>query len=106
MSPLHDRLHVAFRPNYIYMYKAFTTPSFRGRQLYGAGITKAFQVLIPEGGYKGLVSYVEVDNQPSLKALRRIGFKRVGTSLALGIRRHYIFYSSSGCRGISRVEVC
>jgi hypothetical protein len=104
-TPLQDGLVVTFHRDYIYMYKAFTAPAFRGRRLYGIGVTRAFQALIREGSHKGLVSYIQVHNQPSLKALRRIGCKPIGTVVAIGMRRPYLSYSSAGCRAISRVEV-
>ena len=80
-TPLQDGLVATFHPDYIYMYKAFTVPAFRGRRLCGIGVTQAFQALMREGTHKGLVCYIEVHNQPSLKALRRIGFKLVGTGI-------------------------
>ena len=104
-TPLQDGLVATFHPDYIYMYKVFTVPAFRGRRLCGIGVTRAFQALMREGMHKGLVCYIEVHNQPSLKALRRIGFKLVGTGIVFGMTCPYISYSSAGCRGIFRAEV-
>jgi ribosomal protein S18 acetylase RimI-like enzyme len=104
-TPLQDGVVATFHPDYIYMYKAFTAPAFRGRKLYGIGVSRAFRALIQEGGRKALVSYIEVHNQSSLKALRRIGFKPVGTVIVVGMKRPWISYSSAGCRTISRAEV-
>jgi hypothetical protein len=104
-TPIQDALVADFDPGYVYMHKAFTLPTFRGRQLYGIGVTRAMQALMQEGKYKGLISCVQLHNQPSLKALQRMGFKTVGRVVVLGGRRPYISYSDSGCRSVFRAEV-
>ncbi|WP_201835671.1 GNAT family N-acetyltransferase [Microvirga zambiensis] len=104
-TPLRDGLVATFHPDYIYMYKAFTAPAFRGQRLYGIGVTCAFQALMEEKKYRGLVSYVEVHNQPSLKALRRIGFKTVGMAIVIGLRHPLFSYISARCKGIFHAKV-
>ncbi|WP_226738548.1 GNAT family N-acetyltransferase [Microvirga lenta] len=99
-TPIQDSLTAVFGPGYVYMYKAFTAPAFRGRRLYGMGIARAMQALLEQQGFKGLVSCVQSHNRPSQKGLRRIGFRTVGRILVLGGRRPCLALCSPGCRSL------
>jgi hypothetical protein len=105
-APVSEWLTAHFRRDYIYMYKAFTAKAFRGRRLFSTGAAQAFQDLVGDGSYKGIISYIEVNNQPSLKALKRIGFKAVGKTIVLGARgRPRLSYSSPGAKTLFRVAI-
>ena len=104
-TPIQDGVVAEFHPDYVYMHKAFTAPAFRGRRLYGTGVTRAMWSLIKEKNCKGLISCVHVHNQPSQKALRRIGFKTVGRIALLGGRRPYNSWASPGCRSVFRAII-
>lgn len=97
-TPIQDSLTAIFSPGWIYMYKAFTAPGFRGRQLYGAGVAKAMQAFLAQQNFKGLVSCIQAHNPASQKGLRRIGFRTAGRVLVLGWRRPCLSYASPGCR--------
>ena len=104
-TPVSPRLTAHFRRDYIYMYKTFTAMAFRGQRLCGAGAAQAFRALVGDGRYQGLVSYIEVHNQPSLKSLKRIGFKTIGKVLVLGGKDPHLSYSSPGGRALFRIAV-
>lgn len=105
--PLEGRLMAVPLPGYVYMYRAFTAPAFRGRGLYGAGVAagmRAFKQQQP--GFKGIVSCVEWHHHASLNGLERIGLGAVGRVFAFGGRRPCLSYVSYGCRGVfaARIE--
>ncbi|MFC4173468.1 GNAT family N-acetyltransferase [Microvirga sp. GCM10011540] len=104
-TPIQDFLVAAFDPNYIYMHKAFTSPAFRGRRLYGIGVARAMHALAQERRFEGLISCIQSHNQPSLKALRRIGFKTVGRTGVLGRRRPCVSFSTPGCRSLFSAKI-
>ncbi|WP_162820413.1 hypothetical protein [Microvirga calopogonii] len=103
-TPLSKHLTAYFRHDYIYMYKSFTALAFRGRHLCGIGVSRAFHSLTREGIHKRLVSYVEVHNQPSLKALRRAGFKSVGKAVVLGGKSPRLSCTSPGSPVVFRIK--
>jgi len=105
--PLEGGLMATPLPGYVYMYRAFTAPAFRGRRLYGAGVAagmQAFKQQLP--GFKGIVSCVEWHHHASLNGLERIGLRAVGRLFAFGGRRPRLSYVSYGCRGVfaARIE--
>lgn len=73
----HLRFH--FPPGWIYAYKAFTHPAWRGRRLH----REVFLRSLPEvsrwlpgsGAPLGFVTLVLSDNEASAKALARVGFE-------------------------------
>lgn len=96
-TPISEHLTVQFNPDYVYAYKAFTAPAFRGRQLHGIGMGRAMQAFL-EQGRKGLILYVEAHNQASLKSCERIGCRNIGTVTVAGVGRACAACSSPGCR--------
>jgi GNAT superfamily N-acetyltransferase len=70
------RLRFHFPPGWIYAYKAFTHPSWRGRRLH----RELFLGSLPEveqwkPAPLGFVTLVMSDNESSAKALARVGFE-------------------------------
>ena len=85
----HLRFH--FPPRWIYAYKAFTLPAWRGKRLH----RELFVRSLPElgrglGGMEpplGFVTLVMSDNPSSAAALRRLGFAAAASFSVLRIRR-------------------
>ena len=96
------RLH--FSRDYIYMYKAFTHESHRGRRLFPFGVTRALRHY-RAAGYKGMLLYVDANNLASLKSCARMGFRVFGTVYVAKVFGRYLVYSTPGCAGFGiRVE--
>ena len=66
-----------FSPEYVYMYKGFTHPNYRGQRLHAIGMNLALQEYL-DRGYRGLVSYIESNNFSSLKSAYRVGYRDFG----------------------------
>ena len=87
-------LSLRFDPHYVYMYKGFTHPKYRGQRLHAVGMGMALNAYLAEGS-KGIVSYVEALNMASLKSCYRLGYQDFG--------KVYIFhgqkkvFNGSGC---------
>lgn len=85
----HLRFH--FPPRWIYAYKAFTLPAWRGKRLH----RELFVRSLPElgrwlGGLEvplGFVTLVMSDNPSSAAALRRLGFGPLDSFSVLRVRR-------------------
>jgi len=92
-----DELTLHFASEYIYMYKGFTHPKYRGKRLHAIGMNRALQEYRNQG-YKGLVSYIESNNFSSLKSAHRMGYQGFGRVVILKIGNHPFIYASPGCR--------
>jgi ribosomal protein S18 acetylase RimI-like enzyme len=89
-------LQLHFREDYVYMYKGFTDPRYRGQRLHAIGMTRALREY-RRRGLRGIVSYVESTNFDSLKSCFRMGYKVFGSIyLARLLGRHFA-RSSPGC---------
>ena len=49
-------------------------------------------------GYRGLISYVEVQNEGSLRSVARLGYRSFGTCMRLRVFGRPLTFSSAGCR--------
>lgn len=85
-----------FAEGYVYMYKGFTEPRYRGQRLHGIGKTRALQHYL-ESGYRGMLSYVESTNFDSLKSNARMGARVFGSIYVLQLFGRYFTFSSPGC---------
>jgi hypothetical protein len=102
IDPPDLRLH--FSAQYVYMYKGFTHPKYRGQRLHAVGMTRALESYQGRG-YKGLVSYVEANNFSSLKSVYRMGYTEFGRLTLIRLAGRYITRASRGCRAYRfRVE--
>ena len=72
-----EHFYVRFDPRFVYMYKGYTLPAYRGRHLYEVGIRQALESLSAEGR-QGLVSCVMSNNFAALKATERLGYHIFG----------------------------
>jgi hypothetical protein len=77
----HLLLH--FQRGWVYMYKAFTRPHYRGQRLYSHGVSLALRHYL-DRGFLGLVAYVESTNFDSLKSSGRTGFRPFGSIVLAG----------------------
>src|SRR5213594_3733221 len=97
-------LVLSFSRAYVYMYKGFTNPRYRGQRLHAIGMTMALREYLSKGR-KGLVSYVESNNFDSLKSCHRMGYAEFGSVYVMKLLGRYFTYSSRGCRRFGfRVE--
>ena len=95
--PAVDDTWIRFSPRYVYMYKGFTAPEYRGRQLHAYGMAHAAREA-QSLGYRGLISYVEVQNEGSLRSVARLGYRTFGTCVRLRVFGRTLTMSSPGCR--------
>lgn len=95
--PAVDDTWIHFSPEYVYMYKGFTCPEYRGKQLHAYGMAHA-AVEARARGYRGLISYVEVQNEGSLRSVARLGYRTFGTCVHLRVFGRTWTFSSPGCR--------
>src|SRR5688572_14381816 len=77
-SHISDSLRLHFDPRWVYMYRGFTNPAYRGQRLHAIGMTMALAAYRARG-HRGLVSCVERRNDASLKSVYRMGYRRFGT---------------------------
>lgn len=94
---IEDDLQFRFDRGYVYMYKGYTPPEYRGRRLHAVGMTQALQAYRSRG-YKGLISYVESSNFASLKSCYRMGYQDVGTVVVARLFGHYFSRATKGCQ--------
>lgn len=104
-----DGLTLRFDRHWVYMYRGFTNPAYRGQRLHAVGMTMALNAYLARG-FRGLVSCVEARNEASLKSVYRMGYRSFGSIYGLrrgrlvGIRSTRGFwgqeltYCSPGCR--------
>lgn len=90
----HLRLH--FSRDYIYMYKAYTHESHRGKRLFPYGVMLALKHY-RAAGYKGMLLYVDANNLSSLKSCARMGFRVFGTVCIATILGRQLVFLSPGC---------
>jgi hypothetical protein len=92
-----DGLEIVFSSDFMYMYKGFTHPKYRGRRLHAIGMNRALREYLARG-FRGLVSYVESNNFSSLKSCYRIGYQDIGRVLAVRLAGRPMTVAGRGCR--------
>ena len=105
-----ETLSLDFDRRWVYQYRAFTRPAYRGRRLHAVGLTNALAACL-ERGDRGLVICVDATNKASLTSCLRTGFRVFGTiysatparllgqrSSRLGPLARPLLYHSPGCR--------
>jgi hypothetical protein len=92
-----DGLTLHFNSDYVYMYRGYTHPDYRGKRLHAIGMNRALREFLGRGS-KGLVSYVESNNFGSLQSVYRMGYQDFGSVVVLKIRNHPFIHASRGCR--------
>jgi hypothetical protein len=86
-----------FNPAWVYMFKGYTLPEFRGMRLHAIGMAHALDAHVREGA-KGLLSYVESNNFASLRSCYRMGYEPLGTIVACRLHRKTHTFESPACR--------
>jgi hypothetical protein len=95
--PAIDDDHIGFSPEYVYMYKGFSVPEFRGHQLHAYGMGHAASEAV-SSGYRGLISFVEIQNESSLRSVARLGYRTFGTCFRVRLFGRTLAFSTPGCR--------
>jgi hypothetical protein len=95
-TPVDGDLRLHFDPRYMYMYKGFTSKSYRGQRLHAIGMMLALNEYRDQG-FKGLVAYVESNNFDSLKSCYRMGYKTCGRIRVVRLAGRYFIHSGAGC---------
>lgn len=85
-----------FDPRFVYMYKGFTHPRYRGGRLNALGMTLALRHYLSRG-FHGLLAYIESTNFDSLKSFSRAGYRRFGSVYLLKLFDQSVAVSSPGC---------
>ncbi len=88
------RLH--FDPAWMYMYRGYTKPAYRGQRLHSMGLLEAVRVYT-ERGRKGLVSIVEAVNFESKRSVYRMGWQKFGVVYHLGLGRRSLVWHTGRC---------
>ena len=99
-----DDLMVRFDPAWIYMYKAFTHPDYRGRRLNGL-VSRLAVRRYAERGRRGVVGHIRSTNFPSLRAYARSGYRPFGRIYLARAPGRWVFWATPGCAAYGfRVE--
>lgn len=96
-TPINERLRFHFDPTYVYMYKGYTVPGYRGQKLHALGMAHALLASHDEGD-KGIVSYIEANNFRSISSCERLGYKLVGRIYTCKLFGRYLSYVTRGCK--------
>ena len=67
----------------VYMYKAYTVPAYRGRQIHGAALSRAAGHF-RQRGVAQMIAIVEFANWASLRSHAKLGFRPAGRLLCIG----------------------
>ena len=86
-----------FDDEYVYMYKGFTHPNYRGQRLYGTGMTRMLAGYLTRG-YKGMLCYVESNNFTSLNSCYQIGYLDFGNLYVARLFNRYWLHADPGCQ--------
>lgn len=93
---VNEDLELRFDERYVYMYKGFTHPNYRGQRLHAIGMTTALAHYLNQG-YKGIVSWVEANNIRSLRSCYRMGYRDFGEIYIVKFFRKHLILCSEGC---------
>ncbi len=93
----HIGVPMSFPFDMAYMYKAFTHPDYRGKALYGIGVTKALDALAARGVTR-LVTSISRVNFASQTGCRKIGFRSLGNLWTLGTGARRIAWTPRAAR--------
>lgn len=91
-----DELVLRFDPAYRYAYKGYTLPEYRGQRLYAHGCAHALAALA-QGGSRGCVTLVDVNNFASMKSMTRTGYVPVGRFRAAKVAGRWSIRSGGDC---------
>jgi hypothetical protein len=92
-----DGLMLHFDPSWVYMYKGYTHPDYRGKRLHGIGMSLALRAYT-ERGSRGLISYVKSNNFQSLRSIERMGYRIFGDIYMARVLGKPVTWSTPGCK--------
>ena len=69
----------------VYLYKAYTVPDFRGRQIHGAALLRAVEYFCQRGCAQ-MIAIVDFANRASLRSHAKLGFHLAGRLFCIGRR--------------------
>ncbi len=97
-APTHidASLLIHFDPAFVYMYKGLTLPEYRGKRLHALGMARALEVYAADGA-AGVLSYVDSNNQASLKSCYRMGYTDVGSIIVVGSGYRRRIWTTGDC---------
>lgn len=95
-TAISDELDLHFDSQWVYMYKGYTHPNYRGQRLHAIGMAKALEAVSKEGS-KGLISYVATNNYASLKSVYRMGYRNFGKVRISKMFDKYHIKREEGC---------
>jgi len=87
----------SFNPDYVYMYKGYTKPDYRGFRLHGVGMSAAL-LAYENDGCKAIVSYVKRNNLASLRSVYRMGYRKIGSIVFIGRTHRICRWRTPGCK--------
>ena len=96
-TPLDEHFTLHFARGWIYMYKGYTLPAWRGKRLHAVGMCRALRALTEEGA-NGLISCVASNNFASLHSVTRMGYRIFGQAWLARIGGIAATGASAGCR--------
>jgi hypothetical protein len=88
---------VEFDLAYVYMYKGYTLPNYRGQHLHALGKARALREFAAQG-LKGLVSFAEANNHSSLRSALRLGKRAFGRIWYVRRGSDFRVFATPGCR--------
>lgn len=89
-------LYLRFNDSFVYMFRGFTHPDYRGQRLHALGMGLAMQHFCAQGKL-GLISYVEAQNFSSLKSVERLGYRIFGRIYILRLAGNYLRIRTKHC---------
>ena len=95
-TPITSGLVLHFDPAWIYMYRGYTLPAYRGRRLHGIGMALALREHA-RGGARGLITYVRSTNFASLRSVERMGYRGFGEIYLARVLGRVEAWTSPGC---------
>jgi len=96
-TQLYEGLDLHFGDGWVYMYKGYTMPAYRGKRLHAVGICRALRALTDEGR-NGLISCVASNNFASLHSVTRMGYRIFGDVYLLLAAGRSFTYATRGCQ--------
>jgi hypothetical protein len=94
---ISEELVLHFDPAWVYMYKGFTHPDYRGKRLHGIGMSLALRSYT-DGGSRGLISYVNSNNFQSLRSIERMGYRIFGDIYLARLLGRPVTWATPGCK--------
>jgi GNAT superfamily N-acetyltransferase len=96
-TSISDTMTLHFDPTWVYMHRGYTLPAYRGRRLHAVAMSWALRTYTSRGA-RGLISYVDFNNFPSLRSVERMGYRIFGEVVVVALVGREFALSTAGCR--------